>query len=84
MSELDVIQYIFYGVLGLVGWIIRNQWVKIEKIRDDVTKVQIELTKQKQENSELYNNIRRIDINIDKLFDKIEHLITIVSKPQKK
>jgi len=78
MSNEDIIQYLLYGVLGVGSWIIRQQWVKLESLKDQINRTQIELTKQSQENSELYNNVRRIDDNIDKLFDKIDTLLTIV------
>jgi peptidoglycan hydrolase CwlO-like protein len=78
MSNEEIIQYLLYGVLGVGSWIIRQQWVKLESLKDQINRTQIELTKQSQENSELYNNVRRIDDNIDKLFDKIDTLLTIV------
>jgi peptidoglycan hydrolase CwlO-like protein len=78
MSSEELVQYLIYALLGFIGWVVQRQWVKVETLKDKVNKVEVELAKQKQENSELYNNIRRIDTNIDKLFDKIDTLLDLV------
>lgn len=78
MSPDQVFQYFLYGALGMFGWLIQRQWVKVEALKDKINKLEVELAKQKQENNELYNNVRRIDTNIDKLFDKLETLLDLV------
>ena len=78
MSPADMLQYLLYGVLGMFGWLIKRQWVNVEMLKDKLNKLEVELAKQKQENSELYNNIRRIDTNIDKLFEKLDTLLDLV------
>ena len=83
MSTEDLVQYAFYAVLGFFAWVVQKQWMKLENLKDKVNRVEVELAKQKQENSELYNNIRRIDTNIDKLFDKIDTLLDLVQKGKK-
>ena len=78
MTTEQFVQYFLYGILGLFGWVVRHQWVKVETLKDQLNAVKVELAKQKQENSELYNNIKRIDTNIDRLFEKIDTLLDLV------
>jgi cell division protein FtsB len=79
MNTEALIMYVIYGSLALLGWIIRQQYLKLERLKDSVAKLDKELARQSQENSELYNNIKRIDINIDKLFDRVDKLLTLLN-----
>lgn len=79
----EVIQYLIYGIAGLGAFIIRSLWLRIEKLRDDIEDVRVEMAKQGKENMELYNNVSRIDANIDKLFDKIDQLLAEIKCSRK-
>ena len=79
----EIIQYLIYGIAGLGAFIIRSLWLRIEKLRDDLEDVRIEVAKMSQENMELYNNVKRIDSNIDKLFDKIDQLLAEIKCSRK-
>lgn len=72
----DILQYALYAVLGIGGWLIRIQWQRIEDLREQLEDIRVDLATQSQENKELYSNVKRIDANIDKLFDKIDILLT--------
>ncbi len=72
------IQYLIYIVLGLLGFIMRAQHNRVENIRRDIEQLKVELAKQDQQNMELYSNVRRIDSNIDKLFDRIDQVLEIL------
>lgn len=73
-----VLLFTITGVIGFLGWVIRHQWLKVDTLKERITKNELEITRQRQENSELYNNIKRIDTNIDRLFDKVDKLLDIM------
>ena len=72
------VQYLIYIVLGLLGFILRSQHTRVEKMRNDVEVLKVEIAKQDQQNMELYNNVKRIDSNIDKLFDKLDLVLDLI------
>ena len=77
------VQYLIYIVLGLLGFILRAQHNRVEKLRSDVERLKVEIAKQDQQNMELYNNVKRIDSNIDKLFDKLDLVLDLIREDQK-
>lgn len=72
------VQYLVYIVLGLLGFILKAQHSRQELMRRDIEKLKVELARQDQQNAELYSNVKRIDSNIDKLFDKVDQVLDLM------
>ena len=71
----ELVQYIGYGAIGLGGLLLRTIWNRLERQKDRIDQLAITLAKNEQQNKELYNNISRLDKNIDSLFEKIDELL---------
>lgn len=76
------VQYLVYIVLGLLGFMLKAQHSRQEMMRRDIERLKVELAKQDQQNAELYNNVKRIDSNIDKLFDKLDQVLDLIRDDQ--
>lgn len=72
------VQYLVYIVLGLLGFMLKSQHTRQEVMRRDIERLKVELARQDQQNAELYSNVKRIDSNIDKLFDKVDQVLDII------
>ena len=72
------VQYLVYIVLGLLGFMLQAQHSRQELMRRDIEKLKVELARQDQQNAELYSNVKRIDSNIDKLFDKVDQVLDLM------
>ena len=71
----DLLQYLLYGGIAVLGMVLRTIWNRIEHQKQQLDQLAILLAKNDQQNKELYNNITRLDKNIDVLFDKIDELL---------
>ena len=71
----ELVQDIGYGAIGLGGLLLRTIWNRLERQKDRIDQLAITLAKNEQQNKELYNNISRLDKNIDSLFEKIDELL---------
>jgi len=72
----ELLQYIVYGAAGILAFLLRTLWTKMDSIRTSVERLRLELTKRELENKELFHNIQRLDKNIDDLFDKIDCVLS--------
>lgn len=76
-------QYMVYGAAGIIAFLLKALWSKIDVIRTSVEQLKLEITKRELENRELFHNMQRVDKNIDDLFDKIDCVLTDYCKPKK-
>ena len=79
----DLMQYMVYGAAGIIAFLLKALWSKIDVIRTTVEQLKLEITKRELENRELFHNMQRVDKNIDDLFDKIDCVLTDYCKPKK-
>lgn len=76
----DVIKYLVYVVMALGGYVLRSHAKRMDEVEKKVNRFQVDLAKNNQQNSELFNNIKRIDTNIDRLFDKMDQMFEEIKK----
>lgn len=79
----SLIQYILSAAIGLGGMLLRSIWNRLERQKGQLDELSISLARNEQQNKELYNNISRIDKNIDSLFNKIDELLDETRKSNK-
>ena len=84
MTTEIILKYLVYGLIGLGGYIARSHAKRLEQAEIKINRLKVELAKNSQQNNELYNNVKRIDSNIDKLFNRIDDLIDAVRSIEKK
>lgn len=84
MTTELVVKYLIYALVGICGYVIRSHSKRLEDAEQKINRLKVELAKNSQQNNELYNNVKRIDSNIDKLFNRIDDLIDAVRSIEKK
>ena len=71
----ELLQYIAWAAVGLIGYLLKTIWSRLDAQKQQLDELSITLAKNGEQNKELYNNISRLDKNIDLLFDKIDELL---------
>ena len=68
------------GVLMAIGWWCRQIWDSVQKLKEDVKQIEIDLPTHYIKKSEIENKLDKIDMRFDKLdahitklFERIEH-----------
>lgn len=84
MTTEIIIKYLLYVLVGLCGYMLRSHSRRLKEAEDKIQQLRVDLVKNSQQNTELYNNVQRIDSNIDKLFDKIDDLLDVIRSMDKK
>jgi hypothetical protein len=79
MQMEQVLEWVFSGVLGLFGWLLRELWEHITAIRKDLSKLEKELpssyvskTDHAREFERLEKSIENLHTILIKVYDKLE------------
>ena len=70
--EQDLLNYIFGGVLALIGWFGRTLWDAVQKLKEDLKDIEVDLPSTYVKKTELDNRLQKIENMLDKIFDKLE------------
>jgi len=65
----DLIKLVFAGFFGLLGLGMRSIFQKLEDGSDRMSRIEVELARQKQQTSDLHEWMERIDKKLQKLID---------------
>ena len=76
----ELVKYLVYVIMALGGFVLRTHAKKMEELEKKINRFQVDLAKKNQQNSELFNNIKRIDMNIDRLFEKMDQMFEELKK----
>ena len=76
----ELVKYLVYVIMALGGFVLRTHAKKMEELEKKINRFQVDLAKNNQQNSELFNNIKRIDMNIDRLFEKMDQMFEELKK----
>jgi hypothetical protein len=70
--EQDLLNYIFGILLALIGWFGRTLWDAVQKLKDDLKDIEVDLPSTYVKKTELDNRLQKIETMLDKIFDKLE------------
>ncbi len=70
--EQSLLNYIFGGVIALLGWFGRTLWDAVQKLKDDLKDIEVDLPSTYVKKTELDNRLQKIETMLDKIFDKLE------------
>ena len=70
--EQDLLNYIFGILLALLGWFGRTLWDAVQKLKDDLKDIEVDLPSTYVKKTELDNRLQKIETMLDKIFDKLE------------
>ena len=70
--EQSFLNYIFGGVIALLGWFGRTLWDAVQKLKEDLKDIEVDLPSTYVKKTELDNRLQKIETMLDKIFDKLE------------
>lgn len=70
--EQSFLNYIFGGVIALLGWFGRTLWDAVQKLKEDIKDIEVDLPSTYVKKTELDNRLQKIETMLDKIFDKLE------------
>jgi hypothetical protein len=70
--DQSFLNYIFGGVIALLGWFGRTLWDAVQKLKDDLKDIEVDLPSTYVKKTELDNRLQKIETMLDKIFDKLE------------
>lgn len=60
------------GVLTLLGWFAREMWDMVQKLKDDVQKLEVKMSEEYLKKADVNNRFDKIDAILSKIFDKLD------------
>lgn len=70
--EQELLNYVFGILLALIGWFGRTLWDAVQKLKDDLKDIEVDLPSTYVKKTELDNRLQKIETMLDKIFDKLE------------
>ena len=70
--DQSFLNYIFGGVIALLGWFGRTLWDAVQKLKEDLQDIEVDLPSTYVKKTELDNRLQKIETMLDKIFDKLE------------
>ena len=73
MDQQDIFNTAATVVLTLVGWLGKSLWDAVAKLKDDLKDLEIALPNDYVKKVDIEARLDKIDIILDKIFDRLEH-----------
>ena len=70
--DQSFLNYIFGGVIALLGWFGRTLWDAVQKLKDDLKDIEVDLPSTYVKKTELDSRLQKIETMLDKIFDRLE------------
>ena len=70
--EQSLLNYVFGGVIALLGWFGRTLWDAVQKLKDDLKDIEVDLPSTYVKKTELDSRLQKIETMLDKIFDRLE------------
>ena len=70
--EQELLNYVFGILLALIGWFGRTLWDAVQKLKEDLKDIEVDLPSTYVKKTELDNRLQKIETMLDKIFDKLE------------
>lgn len=73
MDQQDIFNTAATVVLTLVGWLGKSLWDAVANLKDDLKDLEIALPNDYVKKVDIEARLDKIDIILDKIFDRLEH-----------
>ncbi len=70
--EQEFLNYIFGSLLAILGWLGRTLWDAVQKLKDDIKEIEVDLPSTYVKKTELDSRLQKIETMLDKIFDRLE------------
>lgn len=70
--DQDLLNYVLGSGLALLGWLGRTLWDAVNKLKDDITRIEVDLPSTYVKKTELDSRLQKIETMLDKIFDRLE------------
>ena len=70
--EQQFLNYIFGGLLAILGWLGRTLWDAVQNLKDDLKDIEVDLPSTYVKKTELDSRLQKIETMLDKIFDRLE------------
>ena len=65
--------YTYAAVLALIGWFGKSIWDAINKLKEDLKSIEVDLPRNYVQKADIEARFDRIDQILERIFDKLEH-----------
>lgn len=62
-------------VIGMMGWFARELWDMVQKLKDDVQKLEVKMSEEYLKKVDVNNRFDKIDAILSKIFDKLDEKV---------
>ena len=70
--EQEFLNYVFGGLLAILGWLGRTLWDAVQNLKDDLKDIEVDLPSTYVKKTELDSRLQKIETMLDKIFDRLE------------
>jgi Zn-dependent M32 family carboxypeptidase len=60
------------AIVGAMGWFARQLWDAVQKLKDDMNRLELHLSNNYMKSQDIRQMFNRIEIQLDKILDKVD------------
>jgi hypothetical protein len=75
MDWQNVINLVFGVALPVAGWFFRQLWDAVQKLKDDIKKIEIDLPTSYVKKTELESQYNKIEAMLEKIWDRLDQKV---------
>jgi peroxiredoxin len=72
MDWQNVINIVGGACLSVMGWFARQLWDSVQKLKEDIKKIEIDLPTSYAKKSDMESQYNKIEAMLEKIFDKLD------------
>jgi hypothetical protein len=75
MDWQQIINLVFGVALPVAGWFFRQLWDAVQKLKDDIKKIEIDLPTSYVKKTELESQYNKIEAMLEKIWDRLDQKV---------
>ena len=75
MDWQQIINLVFGVALPVAGWFFRQLWDAVQKLKDDIKKIEIDLPTSYVKKKELESQYNKIEAMLEKIWDRLDQKV---------
>lgn len=69
----DILNYTYAAILALVGWLGKTLWDAVNKLKEDLKTIEVDLPKTYVQKADIESRFDKIDTILERIFDRLDH-----------